>query len=768
MGISDLTKSTIKSLSPETLASRGVITAAKTGYICPACGNGEGKSGTGIKPEMLGDVWTYHCFKCGASFDNISLLARHYNLDNDSDFNEICRRACDDFGINADFEPIPSAAGSDKQSRATSSSEPDPAELKAKETELIRADILEAQKRLSDLPVDARRGLSLETLQHFHCGYLPDWTAPKIRAAEDKVPASRRLIVPSSWKHYLASAIDRDGVEKKYHKMHAGNKELFNSTALKSGGVVVIVEGEVDAMSIWQATGGAVPVVALGGAAEDKWTSSLPEKAQFLILFDNDDTGRLKAGTLRETLIQRGYPAAVAFLSSGNEKIDANDILRLYRDGNERLAVKIKELLNFAQDDLRKAAVEIKRLQLQKSNPAAAAIFGDFQQSNEADYFANEFEVNRQRRRQFSNRKTGFENLDAVQSFLPGLYILGGLPGIGKTSFAMQLAEQCAAAGENVLYISYEMDVDFLRAKSIARELFLRDPFTTLTAARIASGDTNSAVEEIVSSRKKSARNFRIIRTNATMTNLLAALEVELSLFDKPPIIFVDYLQRIPVDSNERRDGVAKNVYALKDFQQRHDATIFLLSSLNRDNYSAPISFESFKETGDIEYSADVVMGLQLYAVNGFTNSAANNRQMSKRAHKHQPREMELICVKNRFGNLYDVFFNYFSAHDHFTPFMHEPKTGYYFSNDFNPAHDDNDTGNDSSELDGDGEEESEVAQNSGGGNWSALQDGTRVYSSNSNANRGLSEVFGEDADRHFHKNHPNFKQEHPELYRES
>ena len=369
MKISNLTITAIKNLSPETLASRGVISKARSsGYICPNCGNGEGKSGTGIKPEMLGDVWTYHCFKCDASFDNISLFARHYNLDNDRDFNQICQRACDEFGINADFEPNPSATKKES-SRAKSS---DPAELErkvkeeaekarqdAEESKLIRADIKEARANLRDLPKNARRGLTIETLQHFHCGYLTSWTSPKIRAAEGKAPASRRLIIPSSDSHYLASAIDRDALDKQHYKMHAGSKELFNSAAIDNEGVVVIVEGEVDAMSIWQATSGAVHVIAIGGAAADKWIDCLPEKAQFLILFDNDSAGRLNARKLRDKLIQRGYPAAVAFLSDGDTKIDANNILCADDGGASVLANRVNALISGAQADLEKAVTEI-------------------------------------------------------------------------------------------------------------------------------------------------------------------------------------------------------------------------------------------------------------------------------------------------------------------------------------------------------------------------------------------------------------------------
>ena len=35
------------------------------------------------------------------------------------------------------------------------------------------------------------------------------------------------------------------------------------------------------------------------------------------------------------------------------------------------------------------------------------------------------------------------------------------------------------------------------------------------------------------------------------------------------------------------------------------------ISSFNRDNYTAPVNLASFKESGAIEYSSDVLIGLQ-------------------------------------------------------------------------------------------------------------------------------------------------------------
>ncbi|MBQ7705742.1 MAG: hypothetical protein IJT73_10020 [Selenomonadaceae bacterium] len=69
----------------------------------------------------------------------------------------------------------------------------------------------------------------METLKHFGYGFLDNWTAPKSRLDNKKISPSRRLIIPISEHHYLASTIDRNKVDKQWWKMHAGSKEIFNA-----------------------------------------------------------------------------------------------------------------------------------------------------------------------------------------------------------------------------------------------------------------------------------------------------------------------------------------------------------------------------------------------------------------------------------------------------------------------------------------------------------------------------------------------------------
>lgn len=136
------------------------------------------------------------------------------------------------------------------------------------ERAMIQADISAAQNNIENLSKSARRGLTLDTLKHFGCGFIDNGTAPKSLLDNKNISSSRRRIIPTSNHHYLASAIDRDTIDKKYWKMHAGNKEIFNPDSISSDSpFVFVVEDEIDCMSICQ--------VFLRIEMERKWTLTI-------------------------------------------------------------------------------------------------------------------------------------------------------------------------------------------------------------------------------------------------------------------------------------------------------------------------------------------------------------------------------------------------------------------------------------------------------------------------------------------------------------
>ena len=136
----------------------------------------------------------------------------------------------------------------------------------------------------------------------------------------------------------------------------------------------------------------------------------------------------------------------------------------------------------------------------------------------------------------------------------------------------------------------------------------------------------------------------------------------------------MDYLQIVPPSNDKQllndKAKIDDIVRKLKSFQRDTNTTFIVVSSFNRQNYFQHVSFESFKDSGNIEYTADVIWALQLNVVNQIKAGAtiSDTRKKFDDAKKTQPREIQLKCLKNRHGQNYDCYFNYFSAHDFFQP----------------------------------------------------------------------------------------------------
>lgn len=79
---------------------------------------------------------------------------------------------------------------------------------------------------------------------------------------------------------------------------------------------------------------------------------------------------------------------------------------------------------------------------------------------------------------------TGFSKLDAALDggLYDGLYVMGAVSSLGKTAFCMQMADNLARQGRDVLIFTLEMTAFELMARSISRETFLADDNRTNTA----------------------------------------------------------------------------------------------------------------------------------------------------------------------------------------------------------------------------------------------------------------------------------------------
>lgn len=285
----------------------------------------------------------------------------------------------------------------------------------------------------------------------------------------------------------------------------------------------------------------------------------------------------------------------------------------------------------------------------------------------------------------FANRKTGFENFDAVQILAPSVQVIGGTPGTGKTTFCWQLLSQLAEKEITCLYFSYEMSKEEMFTKTLTREHFKIcrwGEYESFNSVDIRTGDfwdilAEGPKKKDVSQNEKydSAKNLIdiVFPYARTKYQTLKIYECEDETIDdilrmirpfcqsgKAPIVCIDYLQLIsPTDPKlTEADNLKIVMKRLKRFSATTNTTFIIISALNRDSYAGGDTLKGFRGTSAIEFSCDAAYLLNL----NFDPKveSAESAQLKK------PRSIRLKCLKNRFGNAFQIYFDYYSANDYF------------------------------------------------------------------------------------------------------
>lgn len=603
------------------------IVNGKQSYVCPLCGNGTGQDADGLLIIPNGDGTTLKCFKCSESGD----IFHFYMQKHGCDFKEAFTALCDRLGIVIDGKTDPQRQRTAQPAQST----PAPQQLPN------FADYYSKVCNYTELPAAAlsyldSRGISKETAQQYRIGF-----------------DSGFVIIPVSSSFYIARNTDSKA-EFRYKNPKSAPVELFNAAALynETGKPVFITEGTFDALSIIET--GAQAVALNSTSNYRKLLQILKEKKTnnvLIICLDKDETGektteQLCAG-LREINIQH---------------VTA-DISGQHKDANEALTA-----------DKKTFTAAVRAAQRNTCKP-----------DNIFDYLRTGFTKEAAALKAQANRKTGFENLDReAGSIYAGLYVVGGISSVGKTTFISQLADQMAAAGEHVLFFTMEQSRLEMASKSLARATAQIDIPTALTSLQIRTGQENNTLAKAVQSYARAvADRLSIIEGNfdSTVSYIKDYTEQYIERNNVKPVVIVDYLQvmqaekdpqtgRKPTDAKQITDY---NITQLKRMSRAMELPVIVVSSVNRSNYLTPIDFEAFKESGGIEYTADVVWGLQLSVLHEDIfckeNKTAEKRERVAQAKESIPRDIELVCLKNRYGkSRYAVEFTYYPQFDYYRP----------------------------------------------------------------------------------------------------
>lgn len=508
----------------------------------------------------------------------------------------------------------------------------------------------------------------LAFLGRWRVGYASEWTFTRKRpdgTQETYTKAVQAVTIPTAGGAVFArSCLGNDKLAQ------GGTRYLFNEAALyQEEKPVVIVEGEIDALSVLYAAGDVVEAVGLGGLAG--WNKVLGlvksgkvQARRFIIALDNDPPE--KEGTrqnVRETAekLRLGLHAAdrVAIIADAAYGVNGAG----YKDANETLVKEPARLRREIELAAGLAAsipdpLKEKRAQYEQENNGLAGLDAFLAEDAEPEKPA----------------ATGFKGLDDLLDggFYEGLYTLFSTPGAGKTTLMLQIADAIAEAERDVLFIALEMSKKALQARSLSRISSLLaegdKSYKRLTERQISAGKWRTWEE--AEWRRAALTIYRARNTYRKWADRVYIMEAQGGSFkalreavqrhilfrggQTPPVVMIDYLQILRPDDTGMTDkqAVDSHVLGLKQISREYHLPVVVVSSLGRTSYEGRLTLSSGKESGGIEYTADVVLGMQLLGAGlpGFDEEEAKNQDL---------RKLEIVALKNRTGSLGSAFVRY-------------------------------------------------------------------------------------------------------------
>lgn len=603
----------------------------KTSYICPMCGHGTNGDGLTENPQSR-DGHGFKCFGCGFAGDIIDLI-----MQGGKDFNAALGEAAGYLGISIDQ---PDHTFNFKiPTERPAQTKPQPQEQPSEQPpEDYTAFFLQAQKANTGAYLESR-GISKATQELFGVGFVEEWKTP---TAPEYVKGNPYVIFPTSKYTYCTRYTGTDEAMSKYKKIHIGKNAPFfcEKLALESSLPIFVVEGETDALSLWELGYTALSLGSANFAARFIDFAINHSDKQYIIALDNDKAGAGGISRLSAALTEKGISYTIADIN-GHYK-DPNERLQKDRDGLQK-ALKLATLQATDPDQYKAETL--------KSNNVAAQLANFWE---EIKFTKN-----------FPPISTGFPLFD--EALDGGLYpeqlvFLGAISSLGKTTFLLQVIDNIAAAGTPVLFFSLEMSRNEIISKSISRNTFeiaIKEDIRTNNAKSMRGISAynrysryNNTEKELIEKASKAysegaGKNLYIYEGNGEtgIEEIQQTVREFIKLTGKRPLIFIDYLQILaPADARATdKQNTDYAVKVLKQLARDESIAVLAISSLNRANYHTPISMEAYKESGAIEYSSDVLLGLQLQGM-GTSDFDVNE------AKRKDPRMVELHFLKNRNG----------------------------------------------------------------------------------------------------------------------
>ncbi len=244
--------------------------------------------------------------------------------------------------------------------------------------------------------------------------------------------------------------------------------------------------------------------------------------------------------------------------------------------------------------------------------------------------------------------ETGFADLDSLTAGLHNseLVILAARPSMGKTAFAMNIAENVAVnQGIPTLFVSLEMSAIELADRllcSVGR----------INGHRLRNGTLPQEERRrlvSIAGKLSQAKLYVDDSPSRTVTEIAAAARRIKRREGRIGLIVIDYLQLIEPDnsSDPRQEQVAKIARRLKGLARELETPVLCLAQVNRqaeDSREHRPRLSHLRESGAIEQDADVVMFVHREE---YYQRGEEREQLAGQA--------EIIVAKQRNGPIGDI-----------------------------------------------------------------------------------------------------------------
>jgi len=434
----------------------------------------------------------------------------------------------------------------------------------------------------------------------------------------------------------------------------------------------------LDAMSVIDVGGEAVTAGSAG-----QWRNIFeavkanPQPYPVIVALDNDATGGRNGRELKKALAAEG----ISF-------VDYKPPMGC-KDANEAL-MKDKTVL---AESVKAAIAHAMRPEEERQEEARQEYFSKVSVSADLQAIIDRIKTGEQT----PPFPTGFHTLDKILNggLRPSLYVLGAIQSLGKTAFCMQMMDNIAAAGHDVLVFSLEMSRLELEMRSISRITYElskravsagRMAYSTVELLSGSCYDKDGAegrrrIMDAVTAYSQYSDNIYLIEGvgDVTVGQIETAVKRHIQLTGRRPVVLCDYLQIVPAEETKGRtdkQNTDYNVVALKRLSRDLSIPVLVISSFNRQNYLEPLNPSAFKESGAVEYSADVLIGLQYrgmeYRIGDEKEGQRGRRvaalisRMNRRGEEGKPQGIHVKVMKNRTGYKKGVYLSYLPAFNFF------------------------------------------------------------------------------------------------------